>query len=568
MLTKKGEDNYSSYMDHIGYYFFFVACAGISIIVWVFNWICWKNQCCCCDFLHNPINKRIVWWFSFTFLLGMLACCIAGFITTRRFGFALLGSWCSFDRFYYDSLNGQIKYSYPKWEGLSKLSNLLTKFNNFIKNIPTTFDLSNYEITPTLTPPLTPPATAASIILDNNVYPNQLIFKDGTGTDGICNCKVVPPMIDSYIKMINAYYTLYQNQDKFLPNLNNNITFFNSAAQHFPTFKKEFLEEYYYYYAGVLRACGRELTMAYFALLLITIFFTGTSMIIFVCLRRQDFLLKIMQVFWNIIRFFMFSFFFYGAAYGICYLVARDSIGFIMFVFSEENFDSSPPHLIPDNEGKQYLKFCLLDTQSDYKTKLDKTLQQSIEQFFDNYSKLKKSFQDNDEYIGLYCEYDQTTPDCINNMDGIKKKIIEIMENDDTNFPSKEDLPVILERKGGLFGSFDCSFLKSDLAMVYTYLYDLSVEARILCALSCCIGFFGAVFVYFYLLVMHHYDNELFFDRKKSAFIGFEGFGSSKKKKLLDDPAAKKRKMRSEIEISSINEDYDAIKDDSRNQIE
>jgi hypothetical protein len=498
----------------------------------------------------------------------MLGCCIAGFITTRRFGFALLGSWCSFDRFYYDSLNGQIKqtkHSYPKWEGFYKLSDLLTEFRGFINDIQG-FNLGDYQVTSS---PISPDTTTASIIVDNP--PNQLIYKDPTpasGTNGVCNCKVVPPMIDSYIKMLNAYNTLDQNKETFLANLDINITFFINAAQDFPNFKKNFLEKYYYYYAGVLRSCGRELTMAYFALLLITIFFTGTSMIVLVCLRRQNFLLKIMQVFWNIIRFFMFSFFVYGAAYGICYLVVRDSIGFIMFVFGDKNLGNSSPELIPTNEGKEYLKFCLLDTQSDYKAQLDKKLQQSIEEFFDNYSKLKKSFQDSDVYGKLYCDY-ETTSKCKNHMDDIKSKIIEKMENEDTKFPSRKDLPEIFERKGGLFGSFDCSFLKSDLNMVYTSLYDLSVEARVLCALSCCIGLFGAVFVYFYLLVMHHYDNELFFDnRRKSSFIGLEGFGSSKKKNLLDDPATKKRKLNSQIEISSINEEYEANKDDKRNQIE
>ena len=242
--------------------------------------------------------------------------------------------------------------------------------------------------------------------------------------------------------------------------------------------------------------------------------------------------------------------------------------GFITFVFDEENFKKDPPHLIPTNEGKEYLKFCLLDTQSDYKTQLDKNLQESIEEFFDNYSKLQKSFQDNDVYIERYCNI-HATDDCKKNMNGIKEEISKIMGQNDTYFPYKDDLPDITERNGGLFGSFNCSFLKSDLNMVYTSLYDLSVEARVLCALSCCIGFFGAVFVYFYLLVMHHYDNELFFDnRRKSSFIGLEGFGSSKKKNLLDDPATKKRKLNSQIEISSINEEYEANKDDKRNQIE
>ena len=90
---------------------------------------------------------------------------------------------------------------------------------------------------------------------------------------------------------------------------------------------------------------------------------------------------------------------------------------------------------------------------------------------------------------------------------------------------------------------------------MYRTLYDLYIEARILCALSCCIGYFGAIAVYFFLLVIHHYNNELFFDSGRSAFIGFEGFGSNKKE-INKDPSYRKRKIRSEIELSSKNDDY------------
>ena len=123
----------AAYIEHIGIYFFFVACAGVSIVVWVFNWICWYNQCCCCDFLHNPVNKRLVWWTSFIFLLGILACCISRFVTTNRFGFALEGAWCAFDRFYYDSLNGQLKNTDPKWVGLENIKKNLTELNECYK---------------------------------------------------------------------------------------------------------------------------------------------------------------------------------------------------------------------------------------------------------------------------------------------------------------------------------------------------------------------------------------------------------------------------------------------------
>ena len=107
---------------------------------------------------------------------------------------------------------------------------------------------------------------------------------------------------------------------------------------------------------------------------------------------------------------------------------------------------------------------------------------------------------------------------------------------------------------------------------LYTAIYDASVESRILSALSLCSAFFGAVAIYFYLLVMHHYDNELFFDNGKSIFTGFDGFGGGYRKKNKDqDPAYKKRKLRAEIEITSNNEEqngYKAIKDVNKNDEE
>ena len=113
-------------------------------------------------------------------------------------------------------------------------------------------------------------------------------------------------------------------------------------------------------------------------------------------------------------------------------------------------------------------------------------------------------------------------------------------------------------RQGGLFGSFNCDFLKSDLNMIYRTLYDLSVEARILCALSCCIGFFGAIAVYFFLLVLHHYNMDLFYDSGQSIFTRIDG-NVSRKKISNKDPGYKKRKIRSEIELSSRNEEYSGV---------
>ena len=96
----------------------------------------------------------------------------------------------------------------------------------------------------------------------------------------------------------------------------------------------------------------------------------------------------------------------------------------------------------------------------------------------------------------------------------------------------------------------------SDLHHLYKTLDDASTESRILSALSLSSSFFGAIAVYFYLLVIHHYNNELFFDSGKSIFTGFDGFGRGYKKNYHNqDPAYKKRKLRAEIELTSKNDE-------------
>ena len=132
-----------------------------------------------------------------------------------------------------------------------------------------------------------------------------------------------------------------------------------------------------------------------------------------------------------------------------------------------------------------------------------------------------------------------------------------------------EDLVELAAQNGGLYGSFECGFLKTDLNLIYRALYDASVESRILAACSLSVSFFGAIAVYFYLLVLHHYNNELFFDSGKSIFTGLDGFGRGYKNKNHNkDPAYKKRKIRSEIELTSKNDEVSNYKDINKNDEE
>ena len=513
--------NMGNYLDRIGLWFIFTACAGISLIVWAFNWVCWLNQCCCCDFLHNPINKRIAWWMSFSFLLGILACCISAFVSVNRFGFALEGAWCAAYRVYYDSLNGTLKTSDPKWEGFSKPTAIHKNLCNFYEFIESDNNRDNL-------------ITTLKKKIDEIEKDYELCFT-------------------RYRKIINDFQRLaYLDFDTNEVDLS-----IIEDKSKFEGIKTEFLDNFDYY-AKILRACMKVLAMIYYCLLLIVITAAGVSMMFYACLKRQGYLLTFMKVLWNIIRFFMFSFFLYGTAYGIGFLALRDAVACVMYIFNEnlyqknEKDDTKVKYI---GGGTEFFKFCLDNTKSNnLKTKYDPEFADSIEDFFTSYRDIKNSD----------CNYGNIKENLKDFYDKIPETVTEPKL-------TKEQFDYLYNeagREGGIFGSFDCSFVKSDLNVLYTALYDASVESRNLAALSLSASFFGAVAVYFYLLVMHHYNNELFFDSGKSIFRGFDGFGGGgyKKKNRNQDPAYKKRKLRAEIELTSRNEEDNNYKDINKNE--
>jgi hypothetical protein len=480
--------------------------------------------------------------------LGLLACCISGFVTTNRFGFALQGSYCSFERFYYDSIYGQLKETYPKWEGFDNLRENLGDLNTLFMT------LSNRFLNATL---------YGNLIKNTSFYDGYYTPDFLTQYFNICssdendfciavNLKTLP-LAKRYGKILDSYYTLVKLQ-KLIPykesldSLNNNFTDMKTA---FMNLKSSFLNEFYYY-ARIANGWGRVLTMIYFCLLLIAVTFAGVSMMFYVCLRNQGYLATFMHVLWNIIRFFIFSFFFYGGAYGMCYLALRDAVAYVMHFFGEDNLSSDRTYL--DRKGKEFLKYCLINKDSDFKNKLNDILTSSFEDFFKNIYELNTYFENNNDlYLDDYSQnsYEQLVSKHKTFTNFIRNNVVKVLMADE-NIKLFAQISV---RQGGLFGSFNCDFLKSDLNMMFRTLYDLSVEARILCALSCCIGFFGAIAVYFFLLVLHHYNMDLFFDSGQSIFTIIDG-NARRKKISSKDPGYKKRKIRSEIELSSRNEEY------------
>jgi hypothetical protein len=493
----------------VGLYFIFVACAGISIIVWVFNWICWLNQCCCCDFLHNPVNKRIAWWMSFIFLLGILSCCIAGCVSVNRFGFALEGARCAVDRIYYDSIYGQLKVDEPKWKGLEKFNELLTNLIEF-----TSPSYTNYN-------PLTEEKKKLFDLSDIS----------GGFTSLVTNLNEIHDISLAHLK---------ETEKKYFDTQKSNIKKMKE--------KNNFIERFYHY-ENILKDCMQILAMVYFCMFLITVTFAGVSLMFYACLKRQGYLITFMHILWNIIRFFMVSFFIFGTAYGIFDLALTDSIAVIQYLFSQylnaymtENYEKEP--IVPKSE---FLLNCL--KEDDYNFLLDNgvvdkiipvQLRTKIVEFYDINKGILKLLKDPSNEKA---KFTKNYFSC-NGQDTLCDEL------------SWVDRDILLNRKGDFLETFNCAFLHNDFNILYKALYDAATESEYLAAISLCASFFGAIAVYFYLLVLHHYNNEMFFDSGKSIFKGFDGYGGGfKKKNIQQDPAYKKRKLRAEIELTSKNDE-------------
>jgi len=266
--------------------------------------------------------------------------------------------------------------------------------------------------------------------------------------------------------------------------------------------------KYFHEKHNTLKVSLNRLAMAYFCLFLIAVVSAGVSMMFYACLKRQGYLITLMHVLWNIIRFFIFSFFLYGTAYGIIFLILSDLIGVMRMIYEK---------LPPDNAAGCFLKYCLYPHDDD----------------LEKWKGLEKCNQESSENCPLG-EYTECS--------FFNSKVC--LEDD---YPK-------------------CSFLNSDLNHLYKALNDASLESQKLSAISLCAAFFGVVAIYFYLLVMHHYNNELFFDSGKSIFTGFDGFGRGyKNKNRNNDPAYKKRKLRAEIELTSKNDEQNEYKDINKN---
>ena len=531
-------------------------------------------------------------------LCGLIACCISGFVMTNRFGNIVHAVQCGYERMYYDSQFGQLKDTFPKWEGLQINSLKLEESKNFIDEIKKITNISSYFLNDENDTKWVNGAfffddqgkgkfkgkyyksflesmqlfliQCINISNGENLYTDDdSLFYNYDNPDDTSS--IVGEFIYEVNKIINKIMIKYDDIEDSLTylyfyrtvssnKLDKTITEFKKTSEDLKEYQNGYLDKVEYY-IKVAKACGYILVMIYLCILCAIAFIGCALLMAYSYLKDQLHLDIIMHIIWNLVKFFIFSFFMYGAAFGMLFLGLRDIISYNMYLFGEENLNStSKTYLLPKKESKAFLRTCLLGEKNEFFGELDNIIYDNLNEFYNNYRELKNILKNN--YI-LNPYYNKTftvhlKPNGLRNLgtdsldtsdDEIPSSTsyeIETFELSLTNqFNNHTDSINYINSKLNQFqelniteyddnnnflDSFNCGFLKNDLAILYNTLYDLSIESRILCGLSCCIGFIGEISIYFYLLSIYHYDKNEFKDGDRN----YSNIKKMKRERIVD----------------------------------
>ena len=473
-------------------------------------------------------------------------------MTANRYGFSAYGAQCAYERIYYDLEYGQLKTTYPKWDGfdgllknqyhLGNITNKIIKDKNILS---ISYDYFYMES-----------PSKNEVGYENLFYPIPKsladIIKPIADTED--NKEKIKEIDINIYSKLNTFIQLIKYTDLINKNKNNidfkkGENFISDLKEGFESYKSNFIKDFNYY-TKVARAMGRILPIIYFSFLLTFVVGSGALLITYYCKKvNQQWWILPMHIAWNGLRFFIFSFFMYGCAYGMLFLGSRDAIAYLQYAFSKENLISDNPIILPTKSIKM-LKYCLLDDTYTFENELGNSLLDKFLFYLYKYEKIQ-------------------VPECPNINEEVEdgyKKVFKELEYDYTTFYSKFSPESInyfkpmVEQTGTIYGNFNCSFVNNTIHLMYRAIWDFSWETRILCALSCCIAFFGIIAVYSFLWSMHlwkkedNYYNSEYNNNKKSKNFNFNKNKTLKKKFI---PAPKDNVSENNSELKNDDNDDD-----------
>ena len=541
-----------------------MGCAVLSLIIWIINCQCWSKKSCCLKEYHNSQNIRTFWWLCFIFFCGVLACCISGILVSLNFGKKIGSAKCIYERIYYDSKYGELKNG-TKWEGLENRNKFIDELKYFVNNKHNLqYEDSEYykhnwvkAYFPCADESVEYPKTFKDEIenieidyLDKNsiIYSTEdsnIIIYDSS--DSSCNKKSLYSEYITNATRICKYFSDQINKmvsyckDEKDPNyigfcqqqINKANKSLIEISDDLNNYQGKFLDETNYF-IKISKIFGYIVVLIYYSIVAVIILFSCFCLWAYTFVKEQRILYTLMHIVWNILKFFSFSFFLFGAAFGALYLCARDLIGYNQYIFTT-NLEEKDTKFLPTGEAKKFLGFCMKNsTDSNYINNLNIPLMKTFSQFYNNL-KSQKDIVDNYNFSLLSQSYncyssnnrileeeDTTDGFAMFNINFTKagnelEKAIKELYNE---YLSKKERLRYLENEKNIISevnrlmdnieTLNCGFLKNELQILFDCLYELSIESRILCALCCCIGFFIEVAISFYLLVIYHYNNKEF----------------------------------------------------------
>ena len=426
-----------------------------------------------------------------------------------------------------------MKETYPKWLGFQvvedtfkSLLNILNNINEISEQLSNDFYLSdnisdyisdNYMKDKFIYPVLITFANEVKLIHNSNLDKNETI-RDLIYEINRCTYSFV----NNYIQLVNNRKILNGSMEEY----RNSLTYLEKNIEnmniYFGDYKSKFIKDFTHY-IHLARAFGKILPIIYFSLLLTFVVGSGALLITYFCKKHnQQWWVLPMHIAWNGIRFFIFSFFLYGCAFGMLFLFSRDSIAYLQYAFSSTNLNSDNPVIIPSRTAT-FFDYCLYSKQSISN---------------DIIYELTKNIAEINNFLENKPDYPSSNTILLNAYKILINGIEELFNKLKNNV--KGDIEYVTERinkDGNIYAHMNCSYLNSTINIMYRAMWDFSWETRILCALSCCISFFGIIAVYSFLWVMHLWkrdDGNAYSSSKNKNF--YNSKNNKKTKKFISPP--------------------------------
>ena len=207
----------------------------------------------------------------------------------------------------------------------------------------------------------------------------------------------ISQLTDKYNIMEESVNNILAYGDDYDDEINSTINEFDEVSNNLKNYQTDYLDKVEYY-IKVAKACGYILVIIYFCILGIIAILGCFLLLAYSYLQNQKNLYVFMHIIWNCIRFFVFSFFMYGAAFGMLSKGLRDIIAYNMHAFGNNLNENNTTLLFLNNKAKNFLLNCLNGENTNFKSNLDNIVVDDLIGFSSNYGEINKLLKKKNEF--------------------------------------------------------------------------------------------------------------------------------------------------------------------------